>query len=273
MKRLALYAHFGPSPQVGKYVFFYLQQLRELDFQIAFISNSDISPESEIELKRYSAHIITRENAGYDFSMWQRALAEFNLEEFDELLLTNSSVIGPLQPLAALWENPAVADCDFWGLTDNDEMERHLQSYFLVFRPRVFRDARFAEFWRSVLPYRDKYQAIRSYEVGLTCWLAECGFKWKATFPGEHIRSLSRARRGVFQMVQDRMRGRTGPGRNITLFHPDLLQQCGMPFLKLALLRETGLEFSPQMAMDLLKKANLPREVLDDLRRNYDVGQ
>ena len=273
MKRLAMYAHYGPQPHVAGYVLHYLRQLRLLDFQITFISNSAISRESEDELKKYAARIITRENTGYDFAMWQRGLAESDLAEFDELLLTNSSIIGPLHPLADLWRNPAVADCDFWGLTDNDEMEVHLQSYFLVFQPRVFRSARFAGFWRSVLPYQDKSQVIRSYEIGLTKWLAEGGFKWKAAFPREQIRNLSRERRSLFTAVQRRIRGGTPWQSNTTVAQPDILFQAGMPFLKLALLKESGLEFTPQMALNLLQKANLSGEVLEDLRVSFAVRQ
>ena len=269
MKRLALYAHYGPKPQVAKYVFHYLQQLRLLDFQITFISNSVISRESEDELRKYSAHIITRENTGYDFAMWQRGLAESDLAQFDELLLTNSSIIGPLHPLVDLWKNPAVADGDFWGLTDNDEMEVHLQSYFLVFQPRVFHSARFAEFWRSVLPYQDKFQIIRSYEIGLTKWLAEGGFKWQAAFPRDHIRNLSRGKRNLFTAVQRRICGDAPWQNNTTVAQPDILYQAGMPFLKLALLKESGLDFTPRMAFDLLQKANLAAPVLEDLRVNF----
>ena len=268
MKRLALYAHYGPKPQVARYVLHYLQQLRLLDFQITFISNSVISRESEGELRKFSTRIITRENTGYDFAMWQQGLAETDLAEFDELLLTNSSIVGPMHPLADLWKKPALADGDFWGLTDNDELAVHLQSFFLVFRPQVFRSARFAEFWRSVLPYQNKFHTICSYEVGLTQWLAEGGFKWQAAFPRDHIRNLFRERQNLFAAVRRRIR--RAPWRNnTTIAQPDILYQAGMPFLKLALLRESGLEFSPQMALSLLQKANLPGDVLEDLRLNF----
>ena len=74
-------------------------------------------------------------------SMWQAGLAEYDLSKVEELLLTNSSIVGPLQPLAPLWQNSSVKQCDFWGLTDNDEFGCHLQTYFMVFRRQVIQAA------------------------------------------------------------------------------------------------------------------------------------
>ena len=134
------------------------EQLGRLGFQVCFVSNSEIAPESRSQLARICESVIVRENTGLDFGMWRRALADHDLSGFDELLLTNSSVVGPLQPLAPFWQTPALAGCDFWGMTDNAIPAPHLQSYFLVFRRQVIQNPRFMEFWRSVLPYTDKVQ-------------------------------------------------------------------------------------------------------------------
>jgi rhamnosyltransferase len=266
MKRLALYAHFGTSPRVAKHVLFCLEQLHRSGFQTGFISNSEISQASELELKKICSCVLVRENFGFDFCMWRRGLLEFDLSGFDELLLINSSIIGPLQPLDQFWQNPDMADCDFWGLTDNNEIESHLQSFFVLFRRQVFQSARFADFWRSVLPYHNKQQIIRSYEVGLTRWLEEGGFKWKAAFERERIWSLFLERRSLARRIQGRFRRQNFSGQNTTVLFPDLLLECGMPFLKAALLRETGAAFGPDKTFALLKNSSLPPEILEELR-------
>jgi rhamnosyltransferase len=267
MKRLAIYAHYGSSPQVASHVSFYLQHIAELGFQICFVSNLEISPTSEMSLKKTCERVIVRENTGLDFSMWRRGMAEYDLLQFDELLLTNSSIIGPLQPLAPLWQNPAVADCDFWGLTDNDELNQHLQSYFLVFRKRVLHSERLRDFWRTVLPYKNRQQVIQSYELGLSCWLEEGGFQWQAIFKLEAIIATFLARRSFWKKLCGRKPW--VPGRNTTLCFPDLLLERGMPFLKVALLRENQPPFTPHAAFTLLEKSSLPSEILKDLRRKF----
>jgi rhamnosyltransferase len=276
MKRLAIYAHYGSSPPVAGHVLFCLRHLAELGFQICFVSNSEISPASEVPLKKFCERIIVRENTGLDFSMWQRGLAAHDLMKFEELLLTNSSIIGPLQPLAPLWQNPAVADCDFWGLTDNDEFKPHLSSYFLVFRQRVLHSPRFQDFWRTVLPYKNKAQVIFSYELGLSGWLEEGGFQWRAVFAQDEVISSYRHGRSFWERCRDNCRflnhlyrNRELPGRSTTLIYPDQLLQRGMPFLKAALLRESPSRMKPPAAFSILEKSGLPAEILQELRREF----
>ena len=269
--RLAIYAHYGNSPQVAGHVLFYLRNLAELGFQICFVSNSEITHASETSLKKICERVIVRENTGMDFSMWQRGMAEYELSQFDELLLTNSSIIGPLQPLALLWQNPGVADCDFWGLTDNDELSNHLQSYFLVFRKQVLHSARFRNFWQAVLPYKNKSQVIFSYELGLSNWLKEGGLTGKAVFAQKEI--ISRYRNGCsfWKRCRDYYLYLThqSRGRNTSVIFPDLLLQLGMPFLKTALLSESPSPMKPPVAFSILEKSSLSPEILEELRLEF----
>jgi rhamnosyltransferase len=264
--RLAVYAHFGESPKVARYVLYFLKELGSLGFEICFVSNSPVSIKSQSEISTLSQKFIQRENTGYDFSMWQAGLAEYDLSKVEELLLTNSSIIGPLQPVAPLWQNSSVKQCDFWGLTDNDEVGRHLQTYFMVFRRQVIQAACFMDFWRSVLPLKDKQQVIRNYEIGLTRWLEENGFKWKAVFAQERMWSLFLSRRSFAKKIGDWFYNRGLPRGNTTILLPGFLLQCGMPFLKATLLRESPFQVSPKIAFELLETSNLPVEILEELR-------
>jgi rhamnosyltransferase len=205
--------------------------------------------------------------------MWKAALAEYDLSGFDELLLTNSSIVGPLQPLARLWQNPLADKCDFWGLTDNDEIAPHLSSYFLVFHKNVIRSECFAVLWKSVLPYADKDQIIRSYEVGLTIWLEQNGFKWKALYNQSDVfkrYAERRKKRSFSSKVLERLKRRGVPaqlpGRNTTLYYPDILIQSGMPFLKASLLKD-----QPDRACILLQSSDLPKDALEELGQAASV--
>jgi rhamnosyltransferase len=267
MNRLAIYAHFSESRKVARYVFYFLEELRSLGFEICFVSNSRLAIESQSEISTLCQNLIQRENTGYDFSMWQAGLTESDLSNRDELLLTNSSIVGPLQPLAPLWQNSLVNNCDFWGLTDNDEFGRHLQTYFIVFRRQVIQAACFIDFWRSILPLRDKQQVIQNYEVGLTRQLEENGFKWKAIFAQGRMWSLFLSQRSLAKKIGDFCYNRGLPGRNTTTLLPDLLLQCGMPFLKAALLRKAPFQVSPKIAFKLLETSKLPVEIVEELRQ------
>ncbi|MGA9586275.1 MAG: rhamnan synthesis F family protein [Terracidiphilus sp.] len=264
--RLALYAHYSESGGLARYVLFYLRKLRELGFQICFISNSPIPKSGEQELHDLCEKIIQRENTGYDFAMWRRALAEYELTQFEELLLTNSSIVGPFNPLEPLWQRAAVNQCDFWGLTDNDDLGRHLQSYFLLFRRQVLEHPCFQTFWHSVLPFRDKQLVIGSYEIGLTRWLEQHGFNWNALFPQKDIHALFLNRLSFTEKLKNRFRPVWLP-QNTTVLLPDLLLECGMPFLKIGLLKGDGeMLFPANRALRLLDASSIPSAVLDELR-------
>jgi len=73
MKRLAIYAHFGESPKVARYVWYFLKELRSLGFEICFVSNSPISIESQSEISTLSQKFIQREIPATIFPCGRRA--------------------------------------------------------------------------------------------------------------------------------------------------------------------------------------------------------
>jgi lipopolysaccharide biosynthesis protein len=267
--RLALYAHYSTSGTLARYVVHYLRQLRALGFQICFVSNSPIPPSGALELREICERVIERENTGYDFAMWQRGLTEYDLSHCHELLLTNSSIVGPLHPLGPLWQRVGAIKCDFWGLTDNDDLGDHLQSYFLVFRRQALEHPCFQIFWSSILPYRDKQTVIGSYEIGLTKWLEQHNLKWISLFPQKDIQATFLSRLTFVERLKDRIFPIWRP-QNTTVLLPDLLLERGMPFLKVALLRAGGdldLQIGPDAAFRLLASSSIPKEVLGDLHK------
>lgn len=176
-KRLMIYAHFDYENKVRAYTEFALQKAREVCQEIVFVSTAAL-PETELEKVRpYCRIVCLKANKGLDFGMWKHGLLLVHLNEWDELILLNSSVYGPVFPLQEAFDTMIGDACDFWGMTENYEPERHLQSYFIVFRKPVIQSALFTAFWDSVLEYGSKNQIIRSYEVGLSRWLLENGFR------------------------------------------------------------------------------------------------
>lgn len=227
MKRVALFAHYDADAKLRSHILSFLEKLREVCDVVIFVSSSPLSAKELAKVEPFVQSSLLRPNEGFDFSMWQAALREVSLDGVDELILTNSSVMGPITPLAPILEQMAARDCDFWGLTDNLELEWHLQSYFLVLKRAVLKSDAFRSFWASVLPYKNKYQVIRSYEVGLTHFLVEQGFRASAYIPTASCVSAA-------TLARMKRARRTNP----TLFFPCELLTRGMPLVKVSLLRE-----------------------------------
>ena len=175
MKRVVCYAHFDGKGQVRPFVLHALQMIRPWCADLVFVSNSPLTDQAL--LASSATHVIVNNNTGYDFYMWKLGLESVDLSLYDEVILMNSSVFGPLFAMEPVFSAMAAVACDFWGITECFQMQPHIQSYFLVFRKAMVRSEAFRLFWNSILPYTNKLQVIQSYEVGLTQWFVESGFR------------------------------------------------------------------------------------------------
>ncbi|MSP25896.1 MAG: hypothetical protein EXR75_12200 [Myxococcales bacterium] len=233
MKRLGIFAHYDGDGDVKRYILEHMKALAVHCERVVFVSTGELGANALAKAAEVADEVLCRPNVGFDFGSWKSVLDRIDLSAWDEVVLTNSSVFGPigdgLDKAFARMEGEAV---DFWGMTDNFEIQWHLQSYFLVFRRTALASEAFRQFWASVLPYKNKNQIIRSYEVGMTNFLQESGLRCSALvpaqsmFPGGLLSSL----------YKKRWR------RNPTCFNPERLFELGMPYVKVELLRDNPLE-------------------------------
>ena len=183
-RRVAIFIHYDNRGRVHDYVLHYLAALREVGFEIVVVSNAPKLGEAALQqLQPLCAEIVRRKNVGYDFGAYRDGvLALGDLSRFDELLLANDSVYGPLYAL-----EETLARCDdgaaVWGVTDSWERRYHLQSYFLLFKKPALLHPSLGQFWRGVKHVQSKLWIIRRYEVGLTQSLIRGGLRCVALFP------------------------------------------------------------------------------------------
>lgn len=180
-KRLSIFAHFDKNDRIDDHVVYYLRKLKEVCDSIIFVSTSALPEEELQKINGLIDRAISRKNIGYDFMSWKAGLESVdNIEEFDELVICNDSVYGPLFPLSDLFSRMQNYDCDFWGLTENHDIAYHLQSYFLVFKKNVLTSKTFKSFWETVTALKNKRDIIEQYEVGLSQVLINRGFRPRA---------------------------------------------------------------------------------------------
>lgn len=68
-------------------------------------------------------------------------------------------------------------DYDFWGVAKNIEIDLHVQSYFLVFKPKVFNSKIFIDFINNITKQSTVDEVILKYEIGLSQTLLKAGFR------------------------------------------------------------------------------------------------
>ncbi len=232
MRRRVLFAHYDPANEVRPYVVHHLRALGELG-ELQFVSNSPLPAGEADKVRPHAARMLLRENAGFDFGAWKEALRGADLSTLDELVLTNSSVVGPLRPLAPIFERMAADGWDFWGMTESFELSHHLQSWFLVLRKPALSSQAFREFVEGILPYRAKDNVVFSYELGLSAYLWQHGFRGGAAFPLDALPPL----RWFDSLARGDRLGRLRKDANPTRRYPDLLLEAGMPYVKAEVVR------------------------------------
>ena len=233
-RRLVILAQYDPKGGLPAHVRIHLERLRPIATRLVLVSNSPLSADARQTSERLCDSVIVRENIGWDFAGWRDALAHEDMTAWDAVVLTNSSVVGPLFPLPPIVQEMEGRGSDFWGMVHSRHRGPHLQSWFLSFNSTVTNSEAWRMFWSEVDDLADKKQVIQRYEVGLTQKLQANGLYF------EHLIQNPRFPRSI-QLVHV---GRLGRIRiplsinhvNITkALHRELIEQ-GMPYIKASLL-------------------------------------
>ena len=256
--RIVVFVHFDRYGEVRPYVLHYLDALRDAGVSILFVSNSRrLRPRAIELLKPRCMGIIVRANVGYDFGAWREALEYLrgSLDRLEWLAIANDSLYGPLAPLGPLLARMDFTEADIWGLTDSNQRNWHLQSYFIAFSRRVLRSRAWREFWSGVRPVKSKSWAISHGELKFTGYMQQAGFECAALFPYHNL--IARVERKghisnrppspLFRLEMRQRRNlasaiKMGYALNPTAELWRQLLRAGFPFVKRELLRSNPTE-------------------------------
>lgn len=218
-QRVAVVAHWSANGLPDAALQWYLRALREAGFCVVVACGCQ--PGDVCAWQDHTDALIWRQCSGYDFTSWKAAFETLpDLFEARELVLTNDSVLGPIHSLGNIHASMDAVNCDFWGMVESRETRRHLQSFYLVFRPKALQHKAFADFWPTVDNNPHKFATVLRYETFFSPWLAEQGL-----IPAACVASSS------------------FPPTNVNPCHyfwRPLLLRFGMPFLKRDLLRRAA---------------------------------
>lgn len=189
MKRLAIFAHYDKKNVIDDYVLFYVEKLKKYCDTVLFLSLSDLPQD---EQNKFDNIMLVKHNE-YDFGSYKRgfnyALEKGLLEDVDELLFVNDSVYC-INELSEIFEKDYNAD--FWGIVENkygfkkygkfciSKKQPHIQSWFIGFKRNVFKSKEFYDFMNSVKEEKSKNDVILNYEIGLSQYLVNKGFKYNS---------------------------------------------------------------------------------------------
>jgi len=166
--KVCLFSHFDAENKIKEYIIYYLKELSKVS-DIIFISTAEgVTQEALKQIEPYCKDIIVKKNIGYDFGAWKSGLDYLgdDLNTYEQLILCNDSVFGPFHPLKSIFDKMSAYDA--WSMSDNHEIEYHLQSYFMVYNKKAFNSNLFEDFWNDFKIYTNKQILIETNEIGFS---------------------------------------------------------------------------------------------------------
>jgi lipopolysaccharide biosynthesis protein len=195
LKRLAIYFFYDADGIVDDYVICMLEEMKRYCSQVLVVCNGILTSEGRKKLEAETSLILVRENKGFDVWAYKEAMEYFgwdHLQELDELILMNSTIIGPIYPFDSMFNEMDSRDVDFWGITVHSKLgfdpfgkitygylPTHIQSHFIAVRSHMLKSIEFKQYWDKrplISTYED---AICSHEAIFTRQFEEKGFNWQ----------------------------------------------------------------------------------------------
>lgn len=185
-RRALVIAHFNKSGRLRTDTLGIINESLKYFEKIILVS-TNLAPQEKLRLPD-SVECHVRENTGYDFYSYRHGIKELQTnirqwENFDQITLMNTSFlcVDPEKFLSNyINEAHQKTDFDFIGLTKSNEINLHLQTFLITFSKNVIQDDRFIEWWNGMVPLNERQQVIYKYEIGLSQFLIQLGYKLKS---------------------------------------------------------------------------------------------
>jgi hypothetical protein len=236
------FSAYSASGEVNSSVEAYLRDLKSSGFSVVFVTTAKtLTRRAEAILASLCHKVIIRTNFSLDFGSWALALRMVPIPaNATSVLICNDSCAGPLVSIDHLLARMSFDEADMWGITDTPEVAEHLQSYFLLLSPQVFKSAAFDDFWQGFEYTADKWDLILKNEIGFSTRMRAAGFRLRALVPYDRLAALVRsAPRYVPEREVLARMGAVNP--SLVLWRP-AVEEYGLPFLKKELLMRDPFE-------------------------------
>jgi rhamnosyltransferase len=166
-KRIAVVYFNDKRGIVDEYMTFLLKEVREFANSIVFVSRGALSKKSEVAVKPLVDKLLLAEGEGLNLHGYRDGLKIIGFDElnaFDEIVLFDNTIFGPMFPFEELFKTMATRACDLWGITARNlpdanrsneasvSPSSYLPSHFIVIRRQLAVSTAFRDYWLSLDP-------------------------------------------------------------------------------------------------------------------------
>lgn len=191
--RLGIFFFFDKDGIVDNYVEALISDMRENLSELIIVVNGKLTTEGHQIFDKYASNIMVRENKGLDVWAYKTAMASYGwseLSKFDEIVLFNSTIMGPIYPFKEMFDEMSQRDVDFWGInwfhkvegdpfgtTPDGYIPQHIQSHFHAYRRSFVSSEAFQSYWDNLPPIATYTESVGQHEAPFTKRFEDLGFK------------------------------------------------------------------------------------------------
>lgn len=194
VSRLGIFFFYDKDGIVDRYITYFIDDLMKSLQKLVIVCNGKLSVEGRKKFNRYTSDIIVRENTGLDVWAYKTAL-EFigwdKLRGYDEVILANSTMMGPVYPFKGMFNEMKKRDVDFWGITkfhmvdwdpfgcsEYGYLPEHIQSHFIVYRKSFLESNELKSYWDNIPAIESYEKSVGYHESAFTKRFSDMGFSW-----------------------------------------------------------------------------------------------
>ena len=195
VKRLIIYFMYDKDGVIDDYVPYMLRELKKNATEILFVCNGKLTAEGRAKVQEITPKILVREHEGFEVWAYKTGLEYYGWEKitsFDEVIMMNFTIMGPVYPLEEMFTTMDKKDLDFWGITKFHEYKEgdpfgtipygyipeHIQSHFIAVRKDMLNSLEFQTYWEKMGMIHDYREAVGCHEAIFTKKFADAGFGW-----------------------------------------------------------------------------------------------
>ncbi len=192
--RGVIYFFYDGDGIVDRYVTCMLREMKKCVKDLYVVINGTLTDDSRETLLGLTDCVWERENKGLDVGAYQYALKRIGwekLETYDEVILMNHTIMGPVFPLQEMFDTMAERDLDFWGsnifyqvdydpygLIECGYIRTHLQSHFIAARRSLVSSADYHDYWENMPVMNNYAESVAYHETYFTHHFSELGYQW-----------------------------------------------------------------------------------------------
>ncbi len=162
MRRIAIVALRGDANKIYEYVLYLLKEIKDNVQALHIVYCGNLKEENDTCLRKVSPYIQSYSgNTSIEgFNIIVQQLGTSRLKVFDELLLVDDSLFGPLYSMQDVLRKMEGEKADFWGIVERNDsfsksvqggvLTRHFSPGFLVLRSPLLKDKRMIALFREL---------------------------------------------------------------------------------------------------------------------------